>query len=128
VIPFPRDEIRTEEDALDWWEHKFATSCETLGVQVNAAALVREMVSSLRDLREGLLETPISLAEAARRTGYSADHIGRLVREGQIRSVGRKNAPKVWLAECPRKASRVANTSSHGYDPFTDARSLRVRR
>jgi hypothetical protein len=45
----------------------------------------------------------VTLAEAARVSGYTADHLGRLIREGKLRNVGRPNAPRLLLTNLPRK-------------------------
>lgn len=45
----------------------------------------------------------VNLTEAARISGYTADHVGRLVRGGVIQNLGRPNAPKVRRGDLPRK-------------------------
>ena len=47
----------------------------------------------------------LTLTEAASESGYSPDHLGRLVRGGVIRNAGRTNAPKIRRADLPRKAT-----------------------
>lgn len=59
--------------------------------------------------RAAAIVTP---AQAARLTGYSAEHIARLVRRGTIPNVGRKHAPRVRLADVPRKAGTLADASA----------------
>ena len=49
-------------------------------------------------------ETTFSLVEAARESGYSKDHLGRLVREGKIPNAGRPNAPRILRRNLPLKA------------------------
>ena len=49
-------------------------------------------------------ETTFSLVEAARESGYSADHLGRLVRDGKIPNAGRPGAPRIARNDLPRKA------------------------
>ena len=49
-------------------------------------------------------ETTLSLTEAARESGYSADHLGRLVRDGRIPNAGRPGAPRIARSHLPRKA------------------------
>ena len=56
-----------------------------------------------------------SLVEAARESGYSADHLGRLVRDGKIPNAGRPGAPRIARRDLPRKAhtspeARLAET------------------
>ena len=129
MIPFPADEIHDEDAALDWWGDVFARSCESLRSQVDAAALVREVVASIRSIREASLNELLSLTEAAERTGHTADHIGRLIREGKVPNAGRKNAPRVRIRDLVTHLKpKLAPFLSKAYDPNTDARSLRVRR
>ena len=48
--------------------------------------------------------TFLTLKEAARATGYSAGHLGRLVRDGRIPNAGRPGAPRIAFEDLPRKA------------------------
>lgn len=95
MIAFPRETITDEDAALDWWERKFAVACEELGVQVNAAALVRNLVSCLREIRRASLDRTLSLTEAANEIGFSAKQVGRWVRGGKVENVGTSTAPRV---------------------------------
>lgn len=45
----------------------------------------------------------LSLSEAAEVTGFTADYLGALVRQGKLRNVGRKNAPRVRRGDLPSK-------------------------
>jgi hypothetical protein len=63
-----------------------------------------ELEACLRDTGADLL----TLQAAARETGHSADHIGRLVRTGKLENHGRKHSPKVRRGDLPRKAARRA--------------------
>jgi hypothetical protein len=45
----------------------------------------------------------LNLQEASRRSGYSADHLGRLVRDGRIPNAGRPHAPRIRVGDLPRK-------------------------
>ena len=53
-------------------------------------------------------ETTLSLTEAARESGYSADHLGRLVRDGRIPNAGRPGAPRIARSHLPRKTQAPA--------------------
>jgi len=53
-------------------------------------------------------ETTLSLVEAARESGYSREHLGRLVRDGKIPNAGRLNAPRIARIHLPRKATPPA--------------------
>jgi hypothetical protein len=95
MIPFPTNQIHDEDSALDWWEKKFAPSCETLGVQVNAGALVRSLVASLREIRGASLDAHITLTTAAHETGYSTKQVSRWVKAGKLENVGTPRLPRV---------------------------------
>ena len=69
----------------------------------------------------------LSLKEAAVISGYSADHLGRLVRQGRVQNVGRKNAPKLRRGDLPKHPKGMARAHRDGYDPVADARALLSR-
>ena len=52
----------------------------------------------------------LDLQEAAELSGYSAEHLGRLVREGKITNAGRAGAPRIAHRDLPFKPSAVAHT------------------
>ncbi len=58
---------------------------------------------------DGIDEELLTLSAAATRCGYSADHLGALVRDGKLPNYGKKNAPRVKLSELPRKAGLTAS-------------------
>ena len=47
-------------------------------------------------------------ASPARESGHSADHLGRLVRDGNIPNAGRSGAPRIARQHLPRKAGTTA--------------------
>ena len=68
-------------------------------------ALAYEKCAS--ELEEALSEEGdrlLTLREAAEMSGYSADHLGRAVREGKIPNAGRHRAPRIRLRDLPKKA------------------------
>lgn len=85
---------------------KWNTDAEAMqrrGVMVNGAGLLSEVLADFKALMAGEGEAVLSLPQAAARSGYSADHLGRLVREGRVPNAGRKGAPRVRVADLPRK-------------------------
>jgi hypothetical protein len=52
--------------------------------------------------------------EAAAESGYAADTLGRLVREGQIPNAGRLNAPKIRRRDIPKKPGVFQNAPTGG--------------
>lgn len=63
------------------------------------AVVADELTDALNDIDSELL----NLEQAAAESGYSADHLGRLIRQGKIPNAGRKNAPKIRRGDLPRK-------------------------
>ena len=55
-------------------------------------------------------EQLLTLQEASRISGYSADHLGRAVREGKIPNAGRCGSPRICLRDLPRKTGEQLPT------------------
>ena len=97
-----RDRASVEGLPADW--RKKAKTLRRYGGETPAVALDRcadDLEATLRDRDE----TTLSLVEAARESGYSADHLGRLVRDGRIPNAGRPGAPRIARVHLPRKAT-----------------------
>lgn len=60
-------------------------------------------------MREQGNET-LNLTEAARESGYSSDHLARLVKDGKIPNAGTKTRPRIRRANLPRKATMVGTS------------------
>jgi hypothetical protein len=48
-------------------------------------------------------DEPLTLAQAATESGYSADHLGREIARSKIPNAGRRNAPRVRRGDLPKK-------------------------
>lgn len=62
-------------------------------------------------------EQPLNLQAAASESDYSAEHLGRLVRQGKIPNAGRPNAPRIRLSDLPRKPGFVPGLYGNGRQP-----------
>lgn len=51
----------------------------------------------------------VGLKRAAELSGYTADHLGRLISEGKLRNVGRAHAPMLSISDLPLKARTPEN-------------------
>lgn len=51
----------------------------------------------------------VNLSEASRLSGFSPDHLGRLVRVGRLRNYGSANRPRLRVGDLPRKAMLTAS-------------------
>ena len=78
---------------------------------VDGSTLCREFVAELEQLAGTDGQELVGLEEAARRSGYTADHIGRMVRNGKIPNLGRRGAPLLRMADVPRKAPSLTPAS-----------------
>ncbi len=104
---------------------------ESFGDDARARALEWAALRVEQAIRERDDER-LTLTEAAARSGYSADHVARLVRDGRLPNVGRHGAPRVRAGDLPSRPgpaspSRIARLPHSAYDPNTDARSLLSR-
>jgi hypothetical protein len=84
-----------------------AQALEVVAQEIDAA-LVREQ------------EELLSLSRAAKESGYSADHLSRLVREGKIPNAGRRNKPLIRRRNLPQKPGRQEDASSPANGYVTD--------
>lgn len=62
----------------------------------DAARMIEEALDSAQN-------EALTLQAAAEESGYSSDHLGRLVREGKIPNAGRPNAPRIKRGDLPIK-------------------------
>jgi hypothetical protein len=63
----------------------------------------RELEAVLASVEQELL----NLQQASDRSGYSPDHLGRLIRDGKLPNSGRVNAPKIRVGDLPRKPGQI---------------------
>jgi SLT domain-containing protein len=68
-----------------------------------AAQALEKAAEQLDAALQGNSDELLTLTQAAAASGYTADHLGRLVRAGTLANVGRVNAPRVRRSELPVK-------------------------
>lgn len=120
--------MMTSAQIRERWEVR-RREWERLHVQVDGAALAAEVISDLERLDSATGEEALTLTQAAQRSGYTTDHLSRLIRQGKLTNVGRKGSPRVLARELPKRPeSKLADRSPAPYDGATDARLLRIRR
>lgn len=74
-------------------------------------------------------DEPLTLAEASLRSGYSRDHLARIIREGRVPNAGRRGSPRIRAADLPiRPRPVLAGPTRSAYDPIADARAIESRR
>jgi hypothetical protein len=70
---------------------------------VDGASLCDEILRDFESSFAVHANEALNLQEAAEESGFSSDHLGRLVRDGKIPNAGRPNAPRIRRADLPRK-------------------------
>lgn len=71
----------------------------------SAAAAYRACARELEEARRLQEAEPLTLQQASALSGYSVDHLGRMVRAGTLRNVGRKHKPLVLRRDLPMRAA-----------------------
>lgn len=117
----------TYNDLLVKWRAE-ATTMDRRGSMVLGGPLCREFLADLEAVAQVATDELLTVAQAAAESGYSHEHVARMVREGTIPNAGRRRAPRIRRTDLPRKPGRaLAAPSAASYDPATDARDLLSR-
>ena len=77
--------------------------------EAGVAIAYERCASELEGALDQEADTVLTLQDAAEISGYSADHLGRLVREGKLPNAGREGAPRIRVRDLPRKADGAAS-------------------
>lgn len=118
----------TREELLAKWRRESDTM-RRRGVSVAGAVLCDEILRDIEALFESEDGALLTLGEASAHSGYTVDHLSKLVREGKVPNAGRWHAPRIRARDLPRKpGSKLATSTPHLYDPDTDARALSDRK
>ena len=105
-----------------------AAQLRRYGAEPQALAL-EAVADDLFEVLAGAENALLTLKDAARESGYSVEHLGRLLREGRLPNAGRRGQPRIRAADLPRRGpGALAERASAAYDPLADARSLASRR
>jgi hypothetical protein len=103
------------------WERR-ASEWAMLGVSVDGAMLAVQVIAELDTVAAGTEET-VTLAEAHRLGGYSADRLQHLVASGQIENVGRKHRPRIRRRDVPVKPGYMLTDAANGAQ-FSERRRI----
>lgn len=72
---------------------------------VDGAALLAEVLADFQAVTGDDGDEALNLQQASRECGYSADYLGRLLRDGKLPNAGRPNAPRIRRRDLPHKAN-----------------------
>jgi hypothetical protein len=89
---------------------------------MEAAATLETVAGELEMSLRAEADTALTLTEAARESGLSADHLRHLVAAGTVPNAGRHGAPRVRRQDLPTKARAPRGGR---YDAYADATSVR---
>jgi hypothetical protein len=113
--------VTTDALITRWREQAVALRRYAAAGQAEALEQCAAELEAALDQLDGEL---ITLATAATECGYSADHLGRLIRSGRLTNHGRDHAPRVRRGELPRKAHRRQTTPLRTTEPSPDMEAL----
>ena len=75
-----------------------------------APEVARAFETAATHLEDALQQSnnePLTLVQAGRESGYSRDHLGRLVRAGRLPNAGSPNAPRIRRCDLPIKPGHL---------------------
>lgn len=84
------------------------------------------VIEDLERLVGALDDVVLNLTQASLRSGYSREHLGRLIRIGKIPNAGRPNAPKIRARDLPMKPgyAPLQRDDPDGQIPRTSKRQI----
>lgn len=107
---------------------------ERFRAAVDGATLCDEFLAELESAIQARDDECLALRDASTVSGYTVDHLARLIRQGRLPNSGRRGAPRIRVRDIPVRPGRKTRSNddaisdTRGYDPRTDARALSNRR
>jgi hypothetical protein len=92
-----------------------------------AESAARAFEEAAKELQEALEATDgglVNLSDASRLSGFAPDSLARMIRQGKLENRGRPGAPRLRVADLPKKARTIAARDAEPYDVDADARAL----
>lgn len=89
----------TLSDLRRKWEARLG-EWRALGIRLDGEKVASEVLADLQGL---VAEDLVTLSEASRIGGYSADHLQRLVAQGTIQNRGARGRPRIRREDVPTK-------------------------
>jgi hypothetical protein len=95
----------------------------------SAARAFERAATELEQALDSIHHEVLTLSQAAKDSGYTVEHLGRLVRDEKIPNAGKKGSPRIRRCDLPRRPKQsVAAVGTGGYDPIAYAQKLLSRR
>lgn len=80
---------------------KYEEVFSVVPAQIDGGRFCRELLAQIDSMLMGVREAPVTLQRAAESSGYSADHLRRLIREGLLPTYREGRKHLVLLSEVP---------------------------
>jgi hypothetical protein len=116
----------TREEFRARWNARL-TECARLGILVDGERFCREVLADFEAVINAEDDRLLGLADAAEASGYCADHLRRLYRQGVL--PGERRGRRIFFrsADLPKKPKSERMQSLGRYDPVADARQVMAR-
>ena len=99
----------TLQHLLDHWRQRREIYAAD-GALVSGTKVAEQVIQDLElAIHSSAKNDLVTLSEAARLSGFSADYLRRLVRNGQLEDFGKPHKPLVFVESLPRKAGCLLN-------------------
>lgn len=116
----------TRQDFTTRWRAR-RDELARLGAYVEGAKLCDEVLADFEAVTAAEDDAVLSLQQAARLSGYCADHLRKLVRQGKLRATRRGRSLFFRAGDLPKKPAVVDAQPLRAYDPVADARRVATR-
>jgi len=118
--------VMTREEFRVRWNARL-NECARLGIHVDGERFCREVLADFEAVISAEDDRLLSLADAAEASGYCADHLRRLHRQGGL--PGERRGRRIFFrsADLPKKPKSERVHSFGRYDPVADARRVMER-
>src|SRR5438132_6257928 len=116
----------TREEFRARWNARL-NECLRLGIHVDGERFCREVLADFEAVISAEDDRLLSLGDAAEASGYCADHLRRLHRQGVL--PGERRGRRIFFrsADLPKKPKSERVQSFGRYDPVADARLVMER-
>ena len=96
----------TFSEIIAKWEARLS-ACRELGASVDGERLCQLALSDLRSVHDARGDESLSLQEAAAESGYHADSLSRMMREGRLQNIGSTRRPLLRRSDLPKRTPRT---------------------
>jgi hypothetical protein len=100
----------TRTQFMAYWTDR-GNELKRIGAIVDGERLISEFLNGLDALFNTEQEQVLTLRQASNASGYSRDHLARLIKTGVIPNAGRRGSPRVRQSDLPRKTSNLRGES-----------------